>query len=64
MSEVKDGEMKSRRKEGRTILISNDEKIEANFEGIQDIHTTGNGSRFIVFDSLLKLHINWKFLIL
>ena len=53
MSEVTEhNDNNSRRKEGRTILISNDENIEAKFDGIQDIHITNNGSRFIVFDTL------------
>ncbi len=53
MSEMNENnDNKSRRKEGRTILISNDENVEAKFDGIQDIHITNNGSRFIVFDTL------------
>jgi len=52
MNNENDNETKAKRKEGRTILISNDENIDANFTGIEDIHTTNNGSRFIVFDTL------------
>ena len=42
----------SKKREGKTLLISNEEKIDINYEGIEDVHTTNNGSRFIVFNSL------------
>jgi len=42
---------KAKRKVGRTILINSDYKDEVNYEGLNDVHTTQSGSRFLVFDS-------------
>jgi len=44
-------EKKRPRKEGRTLLINCDYTEEINLNGIQKIHQTNSGSRFVVFDT-------------
>lgn len=41
----------SKRKPGRTLLVSNEYKDEINYPGIDDVHETSSGSRFLVFDN-------------
>lgn len=53
----------SKKREGKTLLISNEEKIDINYEGIEDVHTTNNGSRFIVFNSLENAKFAYESLI-
>jgi hypothetical protein len=41
----------SKRKPGRTLLVSNEYKEELNLDGIENIHETSSGSRFLVFNN-------------
>ena len=41
----------SNRKPGRTLLVSNEYKDEINLEGLDNIHETSSGSRFLVFNN-------------
>ena len=41
----------SNRKPGRTLLVSNEYKDEINLDGLDNIHETSSGSRFLVFNS-------------
>ena len=40
----------SNRKPGRTLLVSNEYKEEINLDGLDNIHETSSGSRFLVFN--------------
>lgn len=40
------------KKAGKTILISNEYQEDISFEGIDKIHKTENGSRFVIFDNV------------
>jgi hypothetical protein len=39
------------RKPGRTLLVSNEHKEELNLDGLDNIHETNSGSRFLVFNN-------------
>jgi len=41
----------SKRKPGRTLLVSNEHKDEINLKGLENLHETSSGSRFLVFDN-------------
>ena len=41
----------SKKKPGRTLLVSSEYKDEINLSGLKDIHETSSGSRFLVFDN-------------
>ena len=42
-----------KRKAGRTLLLNNEfSDMATNFEGVQNVHETSNGSKFIVFDTV------------
>ena len=45
-------EQRSRRKAGRTLLISNEYSEKLSFDGLKETHTTDGGSRFLVFDTI------------
>jgi len=45
-------EMKPKRKEGRTLLISSHENMDFDLQGVENVHETNNGSKFIVFNSI------------
>lgn len=41
----------SKRKPGRTLLVSNEYKDEISYPGLENVHETSSGSRFLVFDN-------------
>ena len=41
----------SKRKPGRTLLVSNEYKEEISLSGLENIHETNSGSRFLIFDN-------------
>ena len=52
MDQNEETQMKvSNRKPGRTLLVSNEYKDEINLEGLDNIHETSSGSRFLVFNN-------------
>ncbi len=53
----------SNRKPGRTLLVSNEYKEEINLDGLDNIHETSSGSRFLVFNSTDNARDAYEFLI-
>ena len=41
----------SKRKPGRTLLVSNEFKEKIDLNGLENVHETSSGSRFLVFDN-------------
>ena len=64
MDQNEETQMKvSNRKPGRTLLVSNEYKDEINLEGLDNIHETSSGSRFLVFNSTDNARDAYEFLI-
>jgi len=52
----------SNRKPGKTLLVSNEYKDEINLDGLDNIHETSSGSRFLVFNSTDNARDAYEFL--
>ena len=52
----------SNRKPGRTLLVSNEYKEEINLDGLDNIHETSSGSRFLVFNTTDNARDAYEFL--